>query len=108
MTCEGIELVYSLGFVQGDHFAFTGDITRKGERYRAKHHHNYGRQIDGINDDAPEDVDDEAFIAEYDALCRLMLRFGHDWIMDEHSDENVAEHIRANEYTFTAEGKRFG
>lgn len=53
---------------------------------------------------------------EADKLVRGALRLFADWIykqlMDAYfyaiSDENVAEIMESNEYTFTAEGKRFG
>lgn len=51
-----------------------------------------------------------------DKLVRQALRLFADWIYKQleeayfytMSDENVAEIMEANEYTFTAEGKRFG
>lgn len=53
---------------------------------------------------------------EADKLVRQALRHFADWIyrqLEESyfhvtSDESVAETLHANEYTFTAEGKRFG
>jgi hypothetical protein len=53
---------------------------------------------------------------EADKLVRQALRHFADWIyqqlMDAYfyaiSDENVAEILESNEYTFTAKGKRFG
>lgn len=45
--------------------------------------------------------------ARYLILCKQLEEMGYSWLEDADKDENLAEDIRANEYEFTADGKRF-
>lgn len=71
----------------------------------------YWDAVKAANDADQEDICDvladlrSDFIGEVE---RCYLKFLHEQYEYEMSDENIAENIEAQGYTFTADGKRFG
>ena len=80
-------------------------------RHTGNSTHEYSTTIDVDTRDMPETgdrVDEEALkyaLRDFMRWIYRQLEAEHDWLM---ADEQVDESIRANEYTFTESGKRFG
>lgn len=109
------KVFYSLSYCQGDGamfegVVFWGDYTAKIKQSGHYYHYN-SKAIDLLisdgYDEAPDDKQKE-FNEIYIDICRTLEKAGYAYIDDENSNENVDENIRANEYTFTESGKRFG
>lgn len=120
---EGIEftgtpnVLYSLSYCQGDGAMFEGHLTYKGQDVVVEHvgryYHKYSKQFTwpdfvGEEMEQKEEKIATAFEAVYLQICSALEKDGYAYIEAEDSDENVDENIRINEYTFTADGKRFG
>lgn len=116
MVCSDAKIYYSLSYSQGDGAMFEGTIeykecTFKVKQYGHYNHYNSYQVVDaytshenGNNLDAVQ----MEFEDRYKAVCKELERLGYTDVEHENSDETVDENIKANEYTFTAEGVRFG
>lgn len=106
---DEVECYYSLAYCQGDGAMFVGQFDWNGRRVKVTqsghYYHAYSREID-IPDASEREYAD--FEKLYVGICKKLERYGYDFIESEQSNDVVDENIRANEYTFTAEGKRFG
>ncbi len=109
---DGLNVFYSLSYSQGDGVSFEGIIkdNKTGKTYTVKqsgrylHEHSmiaYTEDADGYETDAEDSFMDSIRSVAIDAKIA-----GYRAIEAEEEEENVAENIRANEYTFTAEGLR--
>lgn len=122
IKCEDPKVMYSLSYCQGDGAMFEGVCEWKKYTVKVKHLGNYyhynskdftnwtitktGEEPDLTADEWKKLEED--FNTVYVKVCRALEKYGYDWIEVEDADENVDDNILANEYTFTAEGKRFG
>lgn len=108
-TVHELRMFYSLSYSQGDGASFDATLERDGHTYTTRvrgpiYVHEYMMQF---SQDDDEDVPD-AIKNELRGIAKDIARAGYKYIAAERDNENVAEAIRANEYTFTASGKRFG
>lgn len=109
------KVFYSLGYCQGDGamVELTGDW--KAWHVSVKHAGHYYHErsttitLESRRTGQPAPVATiERFQEEvYVPLCKALRDFGYECIEDENSNESVDETIRANEYEFTSDGKRF-
>lgn len=119
--CEDPKIFYSLSYSQGDGAMFEGTVhfTYKKRKYianvrqRGLYYHYNSKDFDIVSDDDEQkevyygDVH-EYFNNNYVDICKKLESAGYSHIEGEDNEENIAENIRANEYTFTEDGKRFG
>lgn len=105
---------YSLSYSQGDGAMFEGRVQWKKYTAKIKHSGNYyhynSKNIDLFRADGEyaNNTDDyDAFNELYVKICRELERAGYAYIEGERENDTVDENIRANEYTFTKDGKRF-
>jgi hypothetical protein len=119
--CEDPKVYYSLSYSQGDGAMFEGTVhfTYKKRKYIANvrqsgHYYHYNSKAFDIvtdNDDQEEIYSEDVrayFNNNYVNMCEKLAKAGYKYIEWEDAEENIAENIRANEYTFTEDGKRFG
>lgn len=113
--CTDIKTFYSLAWCQGDGAMVEFDGTYKGYSVVVKHEGRYehynSKHIDMMDCDGNyvECAIQDAFNADvYVPMCKELERAGYAYIDAETDNDNVAHNIRANEYTFTADGVRFG
>jgi hypothetical protein len=113
MTCDNMRIMYSLSCCQGDGAMVQGGFTWKGYSVNVTHighYYHFNSKNFTIYNAEGEEVNDEKLEEEFDnlytSICKKLEKFGYDCIEAEESDENVAETIRLNEYTFTKDGKR--
>lgn len=103
---------YSLGYCQGDGamIELDGIWNGYGVSVRQSGHycHEYSTSIEVSDRETGEEVDKKDFQEVYVPLCIELEKYGYRIIEDANSDATVDEDIRANEYTFTEDGKRFG
>lgn len=104
---------YSLSYCQGDGamIEFTGDYKGMTVTVKNSGRYSHERSTDiSITDEDGEDVNDKIHEEiEETILVPLFIelkRAGYAYIEAENEDENVAESIRVNEYTFLENGKR--
>jgi hypothetical protein len=107
---DSINVMYSLGYSQGDGLMFEGTLyDDRGSAIIIKHsghyYHSNSRDIDYEGASEREYAD---FVKTYAAICKKIERAGYDEIEYQQSMEAVAEACEANDYTFTEAGKRFG
>lgn len=118
ITSDNAAIRYSLSYSQGDGASFTGDIEWRGTwsaRVVTNGYGNYYSHYNTVNIDTDEvrsiKTDKPAPQATIDKLAGIIQdigieleKSGYAYIDDCHSDEAVADTLRANEYEFTAEG----
>lgn len=104
---------YSLSYCQGDGamIEFTGEYNGLTVTVKNSGRYSHERSTDiSITDEDGEDVNDKIHEEiEETILVPLFIelkRAGYAYIEAEDEDENVAESIRVNEYTFLENGKR--
>lgn len=113
------QVIYSLGYSQGDGCMFEGDYiyTHKDKKYvitvkqsgRYTHYNSktfYTHNEEGEEVDNWEEVED-AFNADYKDICKELERQGYNFIEYEDSMESFQEACDANEYTFLEDGTMF-
>lgn len=110
------EVFYSLSWCQGDGamVAFTGTYKLNGKDWyvtckHAGHYYHYNSTDYTIEDDNGDDANSDTYKTIKEICVELfqaLARYGYDYIEYEDDEENVAETIRANEYTFTIDGNR--
>lgn len=106
---DSINVLYSLGYCQGDGAMFEGKVTWKGHNITIKHAGNYAHYNSKIIDcDTFQGEECALFNAIYVGICRKLEDLGYTEIEYRNSNECVDQEIEANEYTFTKDGKRFG
>jgi len=119
--CDDAKIYYSLSWSQGGGAMFEGNVhfTYKKRKYIATvrqagyYYHYNSKEFDIVSDDDEQsevyegDLN-EYFNNNYVDICKKLAKEGYRYIEDEDSEETIAENIRANEYTFTEDGKRFG
>ena len=115
IKCDDPKVFYSLAYCQGDGAMFEGVATWG--KYTATikqsgHYYHYNsKTIDLVHTDTGEYATDkvyEKFNDTYVEVCTRLAKAGYRFTEAEDADENVDDCIRANEYTFTADGERFG
>ena len=117
IKCDKPDIQYSLGYCQGDGAMFAGvcewkkytiKVTQSGHYY----HYNSKQFAITLTKTGEEPVNyaevEEKFNTVYVKMCRELESVGYKYIEYQRSNESVDENIRANEYTFTESGKRFG
>jgi hypothetical protein len=120
IKCDEPKIYHSLAYCQGDGAMFEGECVYKKYTIPVKHagmyYHERSTDIGTIritktgeylDDDTYESIE-KSFEDEYIKVCKALAREGYEYIENEHSDEVVDENLRANDYTFTESGKRFG
>jgi hypothetical protein len=116
---EAVKPFYSLSYCQGDGamIEFSGMWGEWHVKVKpsGNYYHYNSKEFDiwrDINDGADiENADEktcEEFNEEYVRACHKLEGAGYAEIEYQRSGEVVDENIRANEYTFTETGKRFG
>lgn len=111
-SVDGVRVFYSLSYSQGDGVSFEGTVTyeKTGKAYTVKqsgrycHEYTmsaYTEDYDGYEQDA-----DDAFMDSIRSVAIDAKRAAYREMEAEREDESVAETIRANGYTFTADGER--
>lgn len=114
IQADDVKVFYSLSYCQGDGAMI--EMTGKWGKFYFKvkqsgHYYHYNSKIidltiiDEIGDDADE-KDYCEFNDLYVDICQKLAKYGYSCIDSENDDENVAENILANEYTFLADGTR--
>tara|TARA_R110000868_G_C10821175_1_gene758643 strand:- start:590 stop:1126 length:537 start_codon:yes stop_codon:yes gene_type:complete len=106
------QVLYSLGYSQGDGAMFEGTFYWKGYTVKIKHSGNYSHSnsknmdIDytDCDENAPQEAYDK-FEAIYQKICKELEQYGYNQIEYEDSEEYFAETCEANEYTFLLSGK---
>lgn len=104
-NADSINVMYSLGYSQGDGLMFEGKITWHGLDATIKHsgryYHEYSRIIDMP---AASEKEYAAFDSEYVAICKKIAQAGYREIEYQHSKEHFGELCEANDYTFEEDG----
>lgn len=112
-----ISVYYSLSYCQGDGAMVELRGHWKGWEVRVKHsgyyYHYNSKEIEIWKDtdsgtEHPDEKTEGEFNEIYVSVCKTLEKLGYTYIESENSDENIDENIRANEYTFTETGVRFG
>lgn len=104
------QVLYSLGYSQGDGCMFEGDFIYKGYNVNVKHsgrYYHFNSKNITITDDEGNDIDRqiyEEFDALYIEICKELERLGYDFIEYEDSMEAFQESCDANGYNFTSDG----
>lgn len=110
---EEARVMYSLSYCQGDGLMFEGVFEFEGNNVSVKHsgryYHSNSKVIDWpdfVGED--KETAENKFEAIYIKICKELEKQGYNYIEAGRSNENVDDNILANEYTFTADGERFG
>lgn len=112
---DDFKVYYSLSYCQGD-----GAMIEMSGYWKAWHvsvkqsgYYNHERSTDitlasvKTGDYAPDKTAKDFEENIYIPMCLKLRDWGYNFIKSEDSDENIAENILANEYTFTIDGKIF-
>lgn len=113
IKADDIKVYYSLSYCQGDGAMVEINGTWKSYTVNVKqsgHYYHYNSKTIELEStktgkDASEKVYNE-FNDLYVDICQKLARYGYEIIESENEDQNVEEHILANEYTFLADGTR--
>lgn len=111
------KVMYSLSYCQGDGAMFEGSFVWNGYNIPVKqsgHYYHYNSKsigeittIDGeeITDSKKyQDIENE-FNALYVEICQKLAKWGYSCIESDLEESNIIENIKANEYTFTIDGR---
>ncbi len=110
ITIDGV--YYSLAYCQGDGAMMEFSAERNGLYIKVKQsgHYNHERSTSiTVTNEEGEELESEEI--EEDILVPLFKELatqGYNYIDAENEEEYIAENIRANDYTFTESGTRFG
>lgn len=115
MVCSEPKIFYSLSYSQGDGAMFEGSIEYKKCTFKVRQYgHYYHERSYQVFDAYAEhkngnklDAIQTEFEEVYIKVCKELARLGYEDIEHMRKNETVDENIKANDYTFTADGKRF-
>ena len=104
-----------LGFCQSDFLTviYDGEIEYNDTYYTFKVmggglQHQLKPEIAVYGEDGEEEYEMEKIIrANHEQMCRKLMKWGHDYILEQGSDEVVSENIIVNEYDFREDGTRW-
>lgn len=104
---DSINVLYSLGYSQGDGLMFEGTLYDDHGRtikitHAGHYYHSHSREIDYPEASEREYSD---FEKVYQAVCKKTEKAGYDEVEYQQSEENFREACEANEWTFEADGK---
>jgi len=113
ISFDNMRVFYSLTCCQGDGAMIEGGFIWNGHSVNVKqsgHYYHFNSKTFTIYDSEGIEVNssklDDEFNDLYVSICKKLEKYGYDVIDLENDDENIADNIRANEYTFTKDGKR--
>jgi hypothetical protein len=112
---DGLKLMYSLSYSQGDGVMFEGNFQYKGVIFNVKHqghyYHEYSKTIE-YDDDGEDDLKSDLkqiifneFSELYLEICDKVKKLGYSAIEYENSEESIKDNIDANEYYFRENGE---
>ena len=114
---DNIDVSCSLGFLQSDFLTLTyiGEIERedgsffsfKVEGYGLQHQFRPDITIYSDEDGEEEEKMEEVIREHHEKLCHKVMEMGHNYILEENEDDNIAENITLNDYEFTEDGKLY-
>jgi hypothetical protein len=111
---DTINVLYSLGYSQGDGLMFEGEMTFEGHdvtvEHRGHYYHSYSKTVtwgdfEGESKEGEEEAIAERFESVYHDICKKIERAGYDEIEYQQSEEAFIGACEANEYTFEANGE---
>ena len=109
---------FCLGFVQADYVTveYSGEVTDSQKvistfevkGYELKHQFNPDISIYGDFEEGEEEYKLEQIIKnQHEQMCRKLMKWGHDYVLEQGSDEVITETLMANEYDFREDGTRW-
>ena len=112
------KVYFCLGFVQADYVTveYSGEVTDNDnvistfevEGYELKHQFNPDISIYGDFEEEEEKYKLEQIIKnQHEQMCKKLMKWEHDYVLEQDSDEVVSKNIIANEYDFREDGTRW-
>ena len=105
---NGLQLLYSLSYSQGDGLCFTGEISKSGNTLKLSHrsHYYYATSVSfDYTDSEGEDIEEVEELREiYLRVCNKLEKIGYNCIEYRMNNEEFTDLCEANNYTFTIDG----